>query len=248
MTVTFDQNGNGVVDGFDQINQVSAKFEAPGAPVPGLTDGTDLAMLTLSGGLPSWATSVQQLFAGNVLGELVTMVGYGGQGLGSLQFPPGGTRWAAQNLVDAVGAAGVNESFSANIISTDFDNGSAFANTLGTLGSSAVALFTEGTTAGGDSGGPLFVDMAGNWLIAGVLSGGSSDSSFGDISWWTGVAQYRSEIESFGGVFQGVAAIPEPQTYLLMLMGLGAIGVARRRAALGNGAETVHASRATAAA
>lgn len=240
MTVTFDQNGNGLVDGLDQINQVSAKFEAPDAS-GGLLDGTDLAMLTLSGGLPSWATAAQQLFAGDVLGALATMVGYGGQGIDALvPGTAGGTRRAAENVVDVVGAAGVSQPFSANIISTDFDNGSAFANTLSTLGSSAVPLLREGTTAGGDSGGPLLVNLAGNWLIAGVLSGGTNfDSSFGDISWWTGVSQYRTEIEARGGVFfsfngpnpvhDPVAAIPEPETYAMMLLGLSLVMVAARR-------------------
>ncbi|NTW42592.1 MAG: hypothetical protein HGA44_22425 [Cellulomonadaceae bacterium] len=85
-------------------------------------------MLTFSGLLPSWATSFQKLFDGDVLGALATLVGYGGQGVDQLTpGTAGGSRRAPENIVDLVGVAGVNEPDSANIISTDFDDGTAAA-------------------------------------------------------------------------------------------------------------------------
>ena len=65
----------------------------------------------------------------------------------------------------------------------------------------------EATTAPGDSGGPILVQVGGEWVIAGVLSGGTTSTSvYGDISWWTGIADYQSAIEARGGVFVGSGA------------------------------------------
>jgi hypothetical protein len=245
ITVDFDLNGNGILEsGVDQTNAISSIYRAPDAPGnPNLIDGTDVAMLTLSGLLPSWANALfQKLWDGSLLDSLVTMVGYGGQGVNALATNPGLSRWAAENTVDKVGAAGFNQPNSANIISTDFDNPVGqgfpplgFGNTLGAspINSSPVALFAEGTTAGGDSGGPLFVEVDGVWLVAGVLSGGtSSSSSFGDISWWTGLGDYRSEIEARGGVFYSNVAestVPEPGAWGLILLATFTAGAFGKR-------------------
>lgn len=125
ITVDFDLNGNGILEsGVDQTNAISSIYRAPDAPGnPNLIDGTDVAMLTLSGLLPSWANALfQKLWDGSLLDSLVTTVGYGGQGVNALATNPGLSRWAAENTVDKVGAAGFNQPNSANIISTDFDN------------------------------------------------------------------------------------------------------------------------------
>ena len=51
--------------------------------------------------------------------------------------------------------------------------------------------------AAGDSGGPLLLEYGGEYLVAGVLSGGATfDSAYGDISHWTGVGAYREWIEA----------------------------------------------------
>ena len=229
--VRFDQNGDGV---FDQTNAVTFKFEVDATN--NLLDGTDMAILTIGGALPAWATPFE-LFAGDPFAELVTMVGFGQRGVESVNgSSPSGVRWAAENIVDAVGTAPFGGGGTANIISTDFDNGTAGANTLAGLGSSAVPLAREGTTAGGDSGGPLLINRGGNYLIGGVLSGGTTvNSGFGDVSWWTGIAIYRTQIESFGGRFYTVATsqgVPEPASWalaLLALLSVGAVG-ARRKA------------------
>jgi len=104
LSVTFDQNGDGVFDQrFDQTNSVESKFEVP--PTNNFLDGTDMAILTISGGLPAWATPFL-LYAGDPFAELVTMVGFGGRGVESVDNSmPLGVRWAAENIVDAVGTA-----------------------------------------------------------------------------------------------------------------------------------------------
>ena len=226
--VRFDQNGDGV---FDQTNGVTAKFELDATNV--FLDGTDMAILTIGGLLPGWATPFE-LFAGDPFAELVTLVGFGQRGVESVSgASPLGVRWAAENIVDAVGAAPPGGG-GANIISTDFDNGTAGANTLGYLGSSATPLAREGTTAGGDSGGPLLISRGGNYLIGGVLSGGTrADSGYGDISWWTGISMYRTQIESFGGRFYTAPTshgVPEPGSLALAMFALLSVGVVGVRA------------------
>ncbi|MEZ6093157.1 MAG: PEP-CTERM sorting domain-containing protein [Pirellulaceae bacterium] len=71
------------------------------------------------------------------------------------------------------------------------------------------------------------VNFNGEWVIAGVLSGGTTATSvYGDISWWTGVAPYRADIEAAGGVF--FTAVPEPGTAMVLIVAFGLIGHRRR--------------------
>ncbi|MGF1522052.1 MAG: trypsin-like serine protease [Leptolyngbyaceae cyanobacterium] len=176
-----------------------------------LLDGTDVAVLELSNPAPGSITPLRLLSnTNNLSGSTVTTVGFGLNGVGSTghQFTRDGRRWAAQNTIDLVGPAadvgGRIVGGSSNIFSTDFDSGAFASNTLSNFGSSPVPLTNEGTTGPGDSGGPLLVNRNNEFLIAGVLSGGTtSTSTFGDISWWTGSEQYRSFLELVGGQFVG---------------------------------------------
>jgi hypothetical protein len=141
----------------------------------------------------------------DLVGLTAVTVGYGYNGVGSSGhgFTADGRRWGGENVIDAYGSPSAQNG--SNIISTDFDDGSNGANTIG--GSSSTPLEFEATTAPGDSGGPVLVDVNGEWVIAGVLSGGTTNTSvYGDISWWTGTAVYRSQIENAGGLFIGDGA------------------------------------------
>ena len=176
-----------------------------------LLDGTDFAVLELTSRAPSSITPMRFLSNTNSLvGSRVTTVGFGWNGVGSTghQFSADGRRWAAENTIDLIGRAadtgGSTVRNSANIFSTDFDNGTSSRNTMAAFGSSSNPLANEGTTAPGDSGGPLLVRRNGEFLIAGVLSGGTTNTSvFGDISWWTGTERYRSFLEQVGARFVG---------------------------------------------
>jgi hypothetical protein len=167
-----------------------------------LLDGGDLTILTLTADVPSTVATPMRLtdLTTDLEGMLAATVGYGFNGVGSVghQFSSDGIRWGGENIIDVYGAPA--SATGANIISTDFDDGTAGSNTIpsGDLN----PLVNEATTAPGDSGGPVMVQLGGEWVIAGVLSGGTSSTSvFGDISWWTGVAPFRSQIEAAGGVF-----------------------------------------------
>jgi len=133
---------------------------------------------------------------------------------------------------------------------SDFDDGTAAHNSLSriagvlspTTWSSDTGLGArEGLIAGGDSGGGDFVWNGTEWLLSGVHSwgwGGSSacsafglsgcdnatknGSSFGDLSGSTATFSHIGWINS-------VTAVPEPETYAMMLAGLALVGVARRR-------------------
>ena len=212
----------------------SVLFPGGGTPGSPLLNGGDLAILTLSVAVPANIATPFALSDAttSLTGFSVATLGYGGRGIGSTGVTGSdGIRRGGTNVLDRYGQAvntTSNIAGTANIFSTDFDNPAGTSNTLGWLGSSASALSFEATTAGGDSGGPLLIDNGGLWTLVGVLSGGTTNNSvYGDISWWTGVSPFRAQIEAAGGVF--IAVVPEPGTYVLMLLGLGVVGARLRR-------------------
>jgi secreted trypsin-like serine protease len=215
-------------------NIQSVLYPGGGSASSPLLNGGDVAIVTLATAVPgSIATPMQLLGETAALtGQSVVTIGYGNRGVGSVGVTGSdGIRRGGSNILDRYGAA-VNTSTTisgtANIFSTDFDNPAGTSNTLGWLGSSVLATSFEATTAGGDSGGPLLFDNGGQWTVLGVLSGGTtSNSVYGDISWWTGISPYRTQIEAAGGVF--ATLVPEPGTYGLMLLGLGIVGFSLRR-------------------
>lgn len=167
-----------------------------------LLDGGDVAIIRLNSSVPSGVANPMRFVdeTSALLGMTCSMIGYGYNGLGSSGhgFTSDGFRWGGENIIDRYGVpAGAGGS---NIFSTDFDNGTGAANTIS--GSSPTPVTYEATTAPGDSGGPIIVKINGENLIAGVLSGGTTSTSvYGDISWWTGTADFRSQIEANGGEF-----------------------------------------------
>ncbi len=167
-----------------------------------LLDGGDVSIHILNSSVPANIAEPMRLIdeTNELVGKLAATVGYGFNGLGSAGhgFSSDGFRWGGENIIDVYGTPA--SAGGANIISTDFDNTTGTTNTIPS--SSATPVTLEATTAPGDSGGPVLVQVGSEWVIAGVLSGGTTNTSvFGDISWWTGTAIYRDDIESNGGTF-----------------------------------------------
>lgn len=167
-----------------------------------LLDGGDVSIHVLNATVPANIAEPVRLIdeTNDLEGMVAATLGYGYNGLGSSGhgFSGDGFRWGGENIIDAYGSPA--SAGGTNIISTDFDNGTGSANTIPS--SSSTPLEFEATTAPGDSGGPVMVQFGNEWVIAGVLSGGTTSTSvYGDISWWTGTAIYRSEIETSGGIF-----------------------------------------------
>ncbi|MDB2687058.1 trypsin-like serine protease [Mariniblastus sp.] len=166
-----------------------------------LLDGGDFAIITLDSPVPSSVATPLRLTdrTSSLVGEEVALIGYGGAGLGSVGGDSSNVlRWGSRNVIDQYGAAAESNSTGTNLISIDFDDGSAANNFTG----SSVPLTLEGTVAQGDSGGPVLIQENGEWLVAGVLSGGTTPGGvYGDVSWWTGVEPFKAQIEAAGGVF-----------------------------------------------
>ncbi|MEM9410731.1 MAG: trypsin-like serine protease [Planctomycetota bacterium] len=204
-TVIFGDNANS--------GTVSRTVQSASLPDGGgsLLDGGDVTILTLTSTVPSNVAEPMRLIdeTDGLEGMLCATLGYGFNGLGSNGhgFSSDGFRWGGENIIDVYGSPAANSG--SNIISTDFDDGSGGANTIG--GSSSTPLEFEATTAPGDSGGPVLVQVGSEWVVAGVLSGGTTNTSvYGDISWWTGTALFRSQIENAGGTFVGNTEILTP--------------------------------------
>ncbi len=122
---------------------------------------------------------------------------------------------------------------------SDFDNGTAPNDTscriaLAVAGGAGAQFCNTGLgamevgTAGGDSGGPQFI----NGKIASVTSYG--------LTFGTGFGDFKPGLQSSWGEFNGfvptyihtsfiTSAVPEPSTWAMMIVGFGAIGGAMRR-------------------
>tara|TARA_R110002049_G_scaffold185580_3_gene353826 strand:+ start:55492 stop:58680 length:3189 start_codon:yes stop_codon:yes gene_type:complete len=111
------------------------------------------------------------------VGSTLTLVGYGYGGTGdSGADGVFGTKRVGTTPIDAV---------SSTLVYWDFDNN------------------TESNTAPGDSGGPAFIQSGGEYLVAGVTSGGTlEDAGLGDESFDTRVDVYQNWID---GILNPVA-------------------------------------------
>jgi hypothetical protein len=202
------------------------------------TDGVwhdDLAIITL-GTAATGAVPTYGLYGGSLSNKTITLVGYGGGGDGVNGVTSGANasvKLVGQNRVDVL-LVDDDGGSSDEVFVFDFDGSTKDSNYFGndnqpsnlTLGATIEAQY-----AGGDSGSPVFVDDNGVWKIAGIGTfNGSTDLSsgsnmlFGSIGGGTIVAPYQSWIES-----TVAAPVPEPRTWLMMLVGMGLVGAMVRR-------------------
>lgn len=223
-------------------------------------DQNDIAVLRLANNAPAFAQAFDLYTPGDLTGTDFTVAGYGGRStVGGALGNNAQTGWLREgdNTYDyAWGNAAFDGFFTERDASgenffgraeiefsyvSDFDNGRAGNDTAGLIAEAvgAGSIFNdtgrgdrEANIAGGDSGGPGFV----NGQLASVNSYGLSfgvdfgdinddlDSSWGEFSGYVPTYIHADFIN--GSLFAGV---PEPTTWALMILGFGAVGGAMRR-------------------
>lgn len=257
---------NSVPNGGAVTRNTSQYFVNPGY-TGDVIDQNDIAVLRMDQAAPDWAASYGLYTTNNLEGSSFTMHGYGALGDGATgrnnftaRLRNGDNRYdfTLGNAVFGENWASVlSEPFSQiqySLIS-DFDNGLA-ANDASCLvaqadgvGGAGGSVFCdlglgarEAGVAGGDSGGPSFV----NGLIASVNSYGLTfGPSFGDFGPTPcdgdPATATPSCLNSSFGEFSGhvpvwlhadfisASLVPEPETYLLMMIGVLGLTVAVRR-------------------
>ena len=174
----------------------------------------------------------------NVLGREFFMLGYGLTGTGSAGAQPGtfGSLHAARNVFDRV----VRYHDGGAFYFSDFDGGGDETNVLGDPGifdetgrfmgdvsgatlfgnsSDASPLPYEGTTAGGDSGAPAFIDFGQGLQLVGLSSWGVNPSGTNGLysSQYGDLAAFASVTEASDWVY---AVIPEPGQAALLAGGV----------------------------
>ncbi len=249
--------------GFDPVGDadavdVSAYFVNP-LYTGEVIDQNDIVVLELAADIPDYAPIYDLYTTDSLRGEGFNVVGNGGRSDtgGSVGTNLGtGVMRQGDNIFDYALGDPVFEGFwdgffgSADVTASyvsDFDNGLAaqsqsqrVANGLG-LGPLGDMFFVDNGVgalevgvAGGDSGGPQFIDGK----VAAVTSYGLSfGTAFGDFipglqsSWgeMNGFVPIYIHEEFISSIIDPQAVIPEPATWGMMIAGFGLVGFAARR-------------------
>jgi hypothetical protein len=159
---------------------------------------------------PGWTSTSGDLKAGDDIGlmrlaqdvpDIAPVTLYTGTGLTGYTDSSYGTKRAGQNVIDNFGGSSNPRrswlrSYSSNIMFIDFDNPhNAASSSLG----SSIPLALEYLIAPGDSGGGDFIQVSGQWYLAGVTSflsatDGSIDASYGDSGGFARVSRFATWI------------------------------------------------------
>lgn len=150
----------------------------------GTDEANDIAIMVLAQHVPG--ITPMEIFRGvPLVGDILTLVGYGGGGSGS-----GGHNGDFGELRE--GTTPIDQ-VTSTLIHWTFDNNG------------------ESNTAPGDSGGPAFLTVNGQMHIAGVTSGGDQyDAGIGDHSFDTRVDAYADWIDS---IFGNTSPDPDPDPH-----------------------------------
>jgi hypothetical protein len=227
-------------------------------------DQNDIAVLGLSALAPIGAQTYDILTTGDLTGEVFNVAGYGdrsdaggsvGANIGAGRLRQGENSYDFRFGDSAFGGffTDIRPSTGKNFFGTtadvaysflsDFDNGIPANNAAcllgGAFGNSGFCDLGRGalevSVAGGDSGGPQFI----NGKLASVTSYGLSfgpnfgdidgalNSSFGEFNGFVPTYIHESFIRN--AIFSANSAIPEPSTWMIMIFGFAMVGSAMRR-------------------
>lgn len=179
--------------------------------------GNDICLIKLKAPITNISPSaVNYTIDAELIGSDIWFAGYGDYTQKFSSNDEYSKRHAIQKVLDRTSndlqSGGGN--YGGGLLAFDFDGPDGKVNSLGDgvvnrdeellgLGTSAAdAKELEGSTKEGDSGGPNFVNINGEWKVCGVLSGGvdepiadHKDSSYGDISIFIRTASQASWIQ-----------------------------------------------------
>ncbi len=160
------------------------------------TTGYDLAIVVLSEPITDLSTPALLYGGDEEYGQLVTFMGYGMRGIGSVgeqdDFHDGDTtKAAAQGSIDQL-VESVEEGDYFGIFFPQEDG--SLANPYG--GSDQPVNHLVGLLGSGDSGGPAFIKTDAGWRLAGVNSNGNGNAAYGQSAWFARVSAFQDWIRS----------------------------------------------------
>jgi hypothetical protein len=186
------------------------------------TNHADLAIIKLSSSVGA-DIPVYSLFNGNLQSQDLTFVSYAGSTT---------SKSTGENIADVLfaDAAGVKQTYLFDYDGPDLSTNRLGANIAanGTLGANR-----EASLVGGDSGSSAFVNVNGQWELAGINTFEAYFAAGPTVSGAFGTGGGGVVLSSYSSWINGIVAapVPEPQTWLMLLLGLGivsAVGMRRR--------------------
>lgn len=253
--------GFGITPGIQRV-AIADFFIAPGY-TGSVIDHADVAILRLAEDAPDFATRYLLGDRSDLAGQVFNVAGFGNMGASGASGASGGTfgrlREGDNQFEFRLGDAAFGNSWSTllgdpmsqieDVWLSDFDrvgfaaNDTACLVTGGLLGTGVTFCDTgvgprEVGVAGGDSGGPQFLDGE----IVAVTSfgltfggaygdfGGGLNSGWGEFSGYAPLYRFRDWIEGIvPGAFSSANGVPVPATLALTIVGLMLMGVRRQR-------------------
>ena len=178
--------------------------------------GSDIGLVRLSAAVTGVTAAVRYTGSAEI-GSTGTIVGFGKTGTGLTgDTLASGTKRAGQNVLDVLGSAAGHPNYTVpdDFLVADFDKPGVPS--MSSLGSST-PLALEYSSAHGDSGGGVFITIAGQTRLAGVVSFGlpgptsapdlSPNASYGDLMGFTRVSQFNAWIDDqTSAIYWGSAA------------------------------------------
>ncbi|WP_282610549.1 serine protease [Pelagibius sp. Alg239-R121] len=174
--ILFGADVNKAIDAVGSIKSVEIlpQYYSP------VDNANDVAVITLE--TPITNIEPAKINLSNIVGKVVTVVGYGVTGTGADIDPDeleqDGRRRAAQNTADAIGPMDADEPEIRGVILTDFDDPSGDSSSLAELAedetiSDPLPIALEGIGVPGDSGGGVFADFGQGYRLVGINSAGT---------------------------------------------------------------------------